>query len=364
MYLINGKFLAEQLTGMQRYAIEILKELDKIAQPGEFRVVAPEASKNIPVLNNIEVVKYGKRLGIPWEQFTLPYYMAKNHIKECISLLSIAPILRPRGLIVAHGVNYKVNPQFFKSRRDKLSRFWHIFNFLWYFTFAKKIVTVSNFSKSEIIRVYHVPEERITVASNAWQHMNDIVAAEDTFERYAFLQKGKYYYSLSSVNDNKNFKWIVFVAQKNPNSQFAIAGGRSLQGYLNRLGIKKPDNVHFLGYVTDEDNKSLMIYCKAFLFPTYYEGFGIPPMEAMSCGAVAIVSDTPTMHEVYEDTVHYINPDNYDVNLEQIMKEDVAPAKKVLEKYSWKKSAKTIYELSQSRLRSCWTTDMHRAVRD
>ncbi|MBQ6350672.1 MAG: glycosyltransferase family 4 protein [Methanobrevibacter sp.] len=342
-YTINGKFLSERITGMQRYAIEIVKELDKISKKGELQIIVPKCASDIPDFQNISVVRYGKFKGIPWEQISLPFYLYSHGIDRCLNLLSIVPFLMPKGIIVAHGVNYKVNPQFFNTFRDKLSRLWHISNYKWYFTFTKKIVTVSFFSQSEIMRVYHVPENRITIASNAWQHMNDIVPSVDTLDRFNYLKPDEYYYSLSSVNDNKNFKWIIQVAIRNPKSQFAIAGGRSLVEYLQRNGITKPDNVYFLGYVSDEDNKTLMTHCRAFLFPTFYEGFGIPPMEAMSCGAAAIVSDTPTMHEVYEDTVHYIDPHNYDVDLDKLINEPVAPADKVLKKYSWKKSAKDLY---------------------
>lgn len=225
----------------------------------------------------------------------------------------------PHGFVLAWGVNYKVNPQFFKTKRDKLSRLWHIVNFKWYFKHTEKIGTGSYFSRSEIHHVYGVPEESIAIIPCAWQHEERINAAKDIFERFSFLAHGSYYFSMSSVNENKNFKWIAKAALKNKGAAFEIAGGRSLGEYLKRNGIEQPYNLHFLGYVTDEDAKTLMANCKAFLFPTFYEGFGIPPLEAMSCGAEAIVSDTVTMHEVYEDTVHYIDPLNPDVDLDAIM---------------------------------------------
>lgn len=343
MYTLNGKFICQKITGMERYAYEILKELDKISKKGEFEIVVPTKASHVPEYKNIKVVRYGNLTGIPWEQICLPAYLYKHHHK-CISLLSMVPLLAPSGIVVAHGVNYKVNPQFFRTFRDKLSRLWHILNFRVYFTFAEKIITVSNFSQSEIMRVYKVKPERITVAPNAWQHMLNISAAEDTFERYPDLKKGEYYFSISSVNDNKNFKWIAQAAIRNPNCQFAIAGGRSLTAYYKRSGVTQPDNLLFLGYISDEDLKALLAHCKAFIFPTYYEGFGIPPMEAMCCGAQAIVSDTATMHEVYQNTVHYIDPNDPDVDLEKLMEEPVAPAKQTLERYSWKKSAEIFYK--------------------
>ena len=105
------------------------------------------------------------------------------------------------------------------------------------------------------------------------------------------------------------------------------------------------DNVLFLGYVRDEELKSLMKYCKAFIFPSYYEGFGIPPMEALSVGSKAIVSDIPVHHEIYGNSVYYIDPYNADVNLDNLLKGHVDNADMVLKEYSWKKSAALLKDL-------------------
>jgi glycosyltransferase involved in cell wall biosynthesis len=342
-YAINGKFLDEPITGMQRYAREIIGEIDKMCVPGELVLVVPKHVKDIPVYHNIEIVAIGEKGDIPWEQSTLPKWLSREKL-PCANLLSVVPMTYPRGLVVAHGVNYKVNPQFFVTPRDKMSRLWHIANFAHYFKKTRKIVTVSHFSESEIIKTYDVEPTRIRVAGNAWQHMTRIMSASDTFDRYTELVPGNYFFSMSSVNYNKNFKWIAQAAVNNPKESFAIAGGRSLNTYFKNVGVSQPENLHFLGYVSDEDAKTLMANCRAFLFPTYYEGFGIPPMEAMACGAQAIVSDTQTMHEVYRNTVHYINPDDPNVDLNSLLSEPVAPATETLSRYSWAKSARVVYE--------------------
>ena len=347
-YAINGKFFCDRLTGMQRYAHEMVRELDGICHVGEFELIVPRDAKSVPDYRNIKVVRFGKRGGIFWEQVLLPLYLRRNK-RSCINLLSIVPLLSPKGLVVAHGVNYKVNPQFFKSLRDKVSRLWHIVNYSWYFRRTEMIVTDSEFSRSEIMRTYHVEPERISVVHCSWQHMVSIEGSRDFFDKYLHLPSNEYYFSMSSVNENKNFKWVAQVALLNGERQFAIAGGKDLEGSLDRLGIKKPSNLHFLGYVSDEDAKALMTHCKAFLFPTYYEGFGIPPMEAMSCGAQAIVSNTATMHEVYGDAVHYIDPDNPNVDLEQLLEEPVSSSSEVLNKYSWKESGKKLYDILVNR---------------
>lgn len=90
-----------------------------------------------------------------------------------------------------------------------------------------------------------------------------------------------------------------------------------------------------------------MAHCKAFLFPTLYEGFGIPPLEAVACGAPEIiVSDTPCMREVYGDCAAYIDLSTNPGDVSAVTPPAAAPAV-LLEKYSWDKSAAKLLEILQ-----------------
>lgn len=83
--------------------------------------------------------------------------------------------------------------------------------------------------------------------------------------------------------------------------------------------------------------------CKAYIMPSFYEGFGLPPLEAFALGKDVIVSDIPVMHEIFENEVTYINPYEYNFDFEDIL---VAKNReKILNKYSWKKSAEKLLEI-------------------
>ena len=86
---------------------------------------------------------------------------------------------------------------------------------------------------------------------------------------------------------------------------------------------KKLDNVIYLGFVSDEEMKTLMANCKAFIHPALYEGFGITPMEAMSVGAELIISNAACLPEIYGKSAHYIDPHNSDVDLDKLLSEPV-----------------------------------------
>ena len=84
--------------------------------------------------------------------------------------------------------------------------------------------------------------------------------------------------------------------------------------------------------------------CKAFLFPTIYEGFGLPPLEALCAGARRIiVSDTDVMHEIFGGGAEYINPSSYEYNLEG-QKEKIS-GERILNRFSWKRSAESLYKV-------------------
>ena len=246
---------------------------------------------------------------------------------------------------VVHDVCYRARPDFYTDPRGRLSAAWHCLQYRRIAKRAERIITVSEFSKSEIAKYYGVPASKMDVVYNAWQQMQRIAPDEGIFARHPQLKPGQYYFSMANLLKNKNFPWVLRAAGAKPDAVFAIAGGGSLAAEAERLGLADLPNVLYLGYVSDGAAKALMAHCKAFLFPTLYEGFGIPPLEAAACGAPQIiVSDTPCMREVYGPCAAYIdltaNPGDVDD-----VTPATAPTAALLEKYSWDKSAERLLQI-------------------
>ena len=346
-YVIDGLFLTQTMTGIQRYAYELTHELDKIISPHAIEILVPKDAEVASDYQNIKLVRYGSFHGILWEQIDFAHYARKNKA-ECICLTNVLPLLYAHGIVTIHDICYKVNPHFFTSKRDQVSALWHRLNYWRAVHSSMDILTDSIFSRTELEKYYKVASERVTILYCGWQHMERIAAAADTFEKYPELHKGRYYFSMSTLGANKNFKWLLYAAKNNPEVQIAIAGGGKLKGAAEAEGFADLPNIHFLGYVSDADAKTLMANGKAFVFPTMYEGFGLTPLEAVSCGALRIVvSDTPCMHEVYGDNAEYI--DQTDYKNAKIAENGKLVSKELLEKYSWKKSAEKLLSLMESR---------------
>lgn len=205
------------------------------------------------------------------------------------------------------------------------------------------VVTVSGFSKREIEKYYPRTKGKVSVVPNAWQHINRTEPDDSVINRFG-LTSGSYFFAMSSLAPNKNLWWIAETARLNPNEIFAVAGGMNSRVF-GRHGIPEADNVRYLGYVTDEEAKTLMQSCKAFLYPTIYEGFGIPPMEALACGARIVISDTEVMHEVYGDTATYVDPSVPVTDIGRVVSATKVDGTSVLNSYSWTDSASKLLNL-------------------
>lgn len=334
--IVNGRFLSQQITGVQRVAHELTRELDDLVnkQDREVIILAP---KNIIFENlykNIKIKKVGFLKGHLWEQTELPFYAFKEK-GILLNLCNTAPVLNT-GIVDIHDISFRVNPQFFSK---KFSWYYRILIWILLRT-SKKILTVSEFSKNEIIKYYKIPKEKIKVIYNSWEHILRIKEDFSILEKFK-LENKNFYFATSSIAPNKNFKYIIELAKLYPEKKFVIAGKKNIEVF-GELGIEKLKNLVWCGYISDEELKALYMTCKGFIYPSFYEGFGLPPLEAMGCGCEKIyVSNTSCLPEVFNKSVSYLNP----YNSEKILIKNVFKKTKVLNKYSWKLSANKILEI-------------------
>lgn len=336
-YYVNGYLFSLRQTGAMRYAKQILHELDSLVEENQIELVVPTCTKELPTYKNIKITKYGKLKNNLWEQIEFSRYVRKNKGMS-VNFNNTWPYFG-KGIYFILDIAYKLHPEFGSSFHGKLSNIYHKILFKKAAKSKMQIVTCSYFSKYQLVDFYHINPERIHVIGCAWQHVLDFDFDDDVYKKYN-LTVGDYYYSLGSLSKMKNTKWILDVAKKNPNSKFVISGAKA-------LGTKKDfavsENVILTGYVKDEEIKSLMKGCKAFIYPSIYDGFGIPPIEAMSLGTKVICSNCACLPEVYGNSVILIDAYDTNVDLDQLLKTPVASPNLVLDKYSWKKSAEQLY---------------------
>jgi glycosyltransferase involved in cell wall biosynthesis len=344
MILINGYFFCRRLTGIERYAYEITSRLDKLCRPDEIAIIVPVDVVNIPKYENIRIIRHGKTIRhIFWQFFTLQGFLVTHREYTVLefgnTILPLAP-----GIVFLHDIYCEFFPKDFTSFKDKIIRLYNKWQYRLISKKAKKIATVSNFTKNQIVQAYHINSDKITVIYSSWDHFKNITADYSIFNDFPLLSKS-FFFSLGSLSKRKNIKWIIEYARKNQDSTFAISGVSLPTMKADELDNSMPQNIVLLGYLDDSKVKALMTKCKAFILPSYYEGFGLTPLEALSCGAQIIIAKAASLPEIYGNTAHYIDPFNTDVDLNALLSESVEKPDTILAKYSYDTSARMVYNI-------------------
>jgi glycosyltransferase involved in cell wall biosynthesis len=344
MYYINARFLTQPITGVQRFAIEISKELKKLLKD-EVRFISSNGILYEDLASELNVKIIGRNRGHIWEQIDLPFYL--NQLKGnpiLINLTNTAPILYKNKISTLHDIGFIKYPKTY----SKKFVIWYKFLIPLIIKTSKQLITVSNFSKSEILENYNV-KIPIDVIYNA--------VGKD----FSFLDKEKessFFLAVSSLNYRKNFIGILkaFVLMKEKtkkNIHLTLIGDVKTDSFgdIDISEFLKREDINVLGRVSDEDLVKYYQNAIAFVYPSFYEGFGIPPLEAQTCGTPVIVSNKSSLPEVFEDSALYCDPSSIDEIAEQMIKLGNSPIlrKELSEKgfqntkrFSWENSAKEL----------------------
>jgi len=300
---INGKFLGQRVTGTQRYARKLLNEFDCLLSAEnrwnlEIEILSPRCVQVFPRYKSLRVRTVGSMSGTRWEQLELPRFCRGRLL---FTLSGGAPILHSRNVVTIHDAAVVASPAGYSS----VYRLWHANLCRRMARTAEHIFTVSNFSKSEIVKWYGAPEEKISVTYLGGDHLCGFAADPAALERFRIC--GKYILAASVQNPNKNFGRLVqAVSYHNESSMpLLIAGGSDSNVYRS---MKWPEAVRSLGYVTDMELKALYENAACFVFPSLYEGFGLPPLEALSLGCPVVVSRAASLPEIFTGAAFFCDP--------------------------------------------------------
>jgi len=344
--LINGDFLCRRLTGIERYAYEITRRLDKICAKDEIAIAIPSNAKNIPDYKNLEVIRLEKKgdSNIHWQMITLQGFLLKNKKYTILEFGNTALPLVP-GIVFLHDIYCEFFPEDFVSKRDKLIRLYNRIQYRLIANFAKIIATVSEYSKKEISETFNIAPSRINVIYSSADHIRNIEPDFSIFEQFPALKEKQFFFSLGSLSKRKNIKWIIEYAKRHPESIFAISGTSLPTVKVNELDDEIPKNIILLDYLDDSKVKALMTKCLAFVLPSYYEGFGLTPLEALLCGAQIIIAKAASLPEIYGKTAHYIDPYDIDIDLDILLNDPVENPNAIIAKYSYDISAGKVYNI-------------------
>lgn len=343
---INGKFFCQRVTGTQRYARELLNQLDKLVSAENnpriaIEVLVPKQAQAVPQYQNLQVRTVGRMSGTKWEQLELPQYCKGELL---FTLSGGAPILHSRNVVTIHDAAVVAAP----AGYSVAYRFWHRLVSRRMARTAEHIFTVSNFAKSEIVKWYGAAPEKVSVTYPG-THFPSLVADSSALARFGIA--GEYVLAVGSYNPNKNIERVVqaFHERGFPDLELVIAGGGDSSVYRKKLRV--PDGVHALGYVSDRELKALYENAVCFIFASLYEGFGSPPLEAISSGCPVVLSRTASLPEVYDGAAFFCDPYHTEDIAAAIQRAIDSPPGAAAElrsfagRFSWEKCARETLEI-------------------
>ena len=345
--IINARFLTQSVTGVQRYAIELVRTLDRLIDAGEidkcisFTMVSPRGIRYDLDLKHIPIKQIGRLRGHLWEQIELPFYARGGLL---VSLCNAAPLSKHNQIVTIHDASVFASPETYPFG----FREWYKILLRGIGKTARKIVTDSHFSKSELIRLCGMPESKICAIHLSAEHLTAISTDESILDKHN-IRNRPFLLAVSSLNPNKNFHSIVeAISMLDIDCDIVIAGGVNPRVF-SKTTEPLPESIKYLGYVEDSELRALYQYASCFIYPSFYEGFGLPPLEAMACGCPVIVSNAASLPEVCGDAALYCNPHSpKDIasKISQLIKDpalqDVLRRKGLerAEQFTWEKTAR------------------------
>ena len=371
---IDARFFGSIGKGLGRYTQKLIENLEKIDNENQYVVFLrkenfdeyqPRNKKFQKVLANYQWYTFSEQIKMPlllnkfnidlvhFPHFNVPFFYRKKFVVTIHDLILLEfPTVRGTTL----------NPFFYKIK------FWSYKFIIWSaIKRAEKVITVSNFTKKELLKYYkkYLKEEKIAVtyeAGNNWTKNDKYIqlSSIELSEKYGIIKP--YLLYVGNAYPHKNLERMILAfsgMNKVQKYQLLLVGKIDyfydhLKKLVEKKGIK---NVVFLGQITDEFLDVVYRQSRAYVFASLYEGFGIPPLEAMGRNIPVISSDHPCMKEILGDSAYFFNGlDEEEIGkaMEKIMEDEelrknlIGKSLEQIKKYNWEKMAEETLKIYDS----------------
>lgn len=331
--VVNGRFTSRAITGVERYAAEVTKRLDR-----RIRLISPKRE-----LRGVA--------GHFWEQFSLPRRINQDSLLW--SPANTGPLVVARQIVTIHDCSPLDHPQWFQSRFAA----WYRLLLPNLVRQVRLVITDSEFSQQRIIELCRVPEEKVRSIPCGVDPARFYPRPPQQIVRVSakYGLSGDYVLMVGSLDPRKNlttlFKAWEIVSHYHGDVNLVIAGGKG-HAFRNMRMDDLPTGTRLLGYVDESDLPFLYSGAVAYVNPSLYEGFGLSVLEAMACGTAVVASNNTALPEVVGEAGLLVDPhDTHAIaaGLRSLISEPIARkllARKGLERarmYSWENTAEQIW---------------------
>jgi glycosyltransferase involved in cell wall biosynthesis len=313
-FSVDAHAIGRQLTGNEVYVRNLITNFAVLDSDSEF--IAYLSASNV---NGWVPGRFERRMVSKNPFCRLGYDLSRNLLRDKPDLLHVqytAPLECPVPVVVSvHDVSFVEHPEYFQfTRRRQLC--WTVRRTV---RMAAKIITGSEFSRDAIARVYGVNSDDIAVVANAASPTFRPIASEAASARVLarFGMATPFLLTVGDLQPRKNQIGLIRAFSEAVRStpgiahHLVIAGKDTWFAPRVRAAARESgvaDRIHFTGYVSDEELLDLYNACDVFVFPSFYEGFGLPVLEAMACGRAVACSDTSAIPEVADSAAILFDP--------------------------------------------------------
>lgn len=347
--VINGKFLSQKMTGVQRVAFAFAKGLKT-----RFEVDGRGDELSVALPNGTEPTELGLRhlapsrlKGVPWEQLELP---VQTGTRLLVNLCNVGPLTHKGDILIIHDAQAFISPQSYSKAFGT-----------WYRTIlphlasnAARVLTVSNYSRDCLAEVGVAPAEKIEVIHNGVDHILDIRADANALQRMGLTSK-TYFLAPGTTQAHKNIRVIIEAARLLETDEIPVVlFGSATALAFAEAGYNLPSNVVLAGRVSDGELRALIEGARAFLFPSATEGFGLPPLEAMLLGTPAVVAPCGALPELVDDKALFAqadSPDDWAEKIKSLARSDAQcrefgmAGMRQAQKFNWESATEKLYRV-------------------
>ncbi len=320
-FAVDAHALGRHLTGNETYVRNLLRAFSEIDRDSDFLayISEPSAEALVPERFDVRRVASSPYARLGWD---IPGRLRTDKV-DLLHVQYTAPVLCNVPVVVTvHDVSYLQHPEYFTfGRRTQLRC-----TVAYTIRKAAAVLTVSEFSKESILREYNIPSEKIHVVPNASSSDFRVVGREKAVAaaRKILGFQQPFVLTVGDLQPRKNhvaligaFANLVAAHPQLPHKLVLVGKDTwfapKVREAAQNSGVA--DRIHFAGFVSDADLVSLYNACDCFIFPSLYEGFGLPIIEAMACGRAVACSDTSAMPEVADGAGLLFDPRSEDAML-------------------------------------------------
>ncbi|MCX7854421.1 MAG: glycosyltransferase family 4 protein [Anaerolineae bacterium] len=346
-------------TGTETYSLRLIQALLSLALPWSIRLYFRQAPpENLFPQADLRVLPFPRL----WTHIRLSWEMARHPPDLLFVPAHVLPPIHPRrSLVTVHDLGYR----YFPRAHTRFQRVYLDLSTRWNARAAAHILADSEATRADLSRIYGTPLEKVTVAYPGYDEslapVRDPATLAAVRARYGI--PGEYFLYLGTLQPRKNLSRLVLAfSQLSTQATLVLAGQRgwlvdNLFALIRRLGLE--GRVLCPGYVRPEDRAPLLSGALAFVFPSLYEGFGLPVLEAQACGCPVICSSTSSLPEVAGDAALQVYPEDIAALADAMARLEGDPDLRQelvergfanLRRFSWEQCARTVLRVMEGLL--------------